>query len=160
MHSQSLPDAQVEHDLLTATRNSIRPYISIQPLDLPALPTAGIAQAAEDLTRLSGAELEGDCALRFQAGNRAAELQHSFRLVHLLALVDQRFEPGIRGLDLSRHVREFETDDRMVDEFGAESAALVGVFHAFFVADAGEAEALDDYANALVVEVCHDDWLS
>ena len=45
----------------------------------------------------------------------------------------------------------------MIDEFCAEGAALVSVFYAFFVADAGEAEALDDYADAFVVEVCHYD---
>jgi hypothetical protein len=32
----------------------------------------------------------------------------------------------------------------------------VGVFYGFFVADAGEAEALDYYSYAFVVEVCHD----
>lgn len=46
----------------------------------------------------------------------------------------------------------------MVDEFCAEGVALMGVFHAFLVADAGEADALDDYADAFVVEVCHYDW--
>jgi len=59
---------------------------------------------------------------------------------------------------LSRHVRELEPDDGVVDEFCAEGAALVGVFHAFFVADAREAEALDDYADTFVVKVCHYDW--
>jgi hypothetical protein len=34
----------------------------------------------------------------------------------------------------------------------------VGVFYGFFVADAGEAEALDYDAYAFVVEVCHDDY--
>lgn len=45
----------------------------------------------------------------------------------------------------------------MVDEFLAEGTALVCVFYGFFVADAGEADALDDDADALVVEVRHDD---
>ena len=36
----------------------------------------------------------------------------------------------------------------------------MGVFHGFFVADAGEAEALDYYTYAFVVEVRHDDWIS
>jgi hypothetical protein len=57
------------------------------------------------------------------------------------------------------HVGQLEPDDGVVDELGAEGAALVGVFHALFVADAGEAEALDDYADAFVVEVCHYDWV-
>ena len=35
----------------------------------------------------------------------------------------------------------------------------MGVFDGFFVADAGEAEALDYYADAFVVEVCHHDWV-
>lgn len=48
----------------------------------------------------------------------------------------------------------------MVDELLAESAAFVGVFDGFFVADAGEADTLDDYTNAFMVEVCHDDWMN
>ena len=71
--------------------------------------------------------------------------------------MDKRFEPGVGGFDLPRHVCEFETDYGVVDEFFAEGAAVVGVFYGFFVADAGEAEALDYYADAFVVEVCHDD---
>jgi hypothetical protein len=35
----------------------------------------------------------------------------------------------------------------------AEGAAFVGVFDALFEADAGEADALDDDADTLVVEV-------
>lgn len=35
----------------------------------------------------------------------------------------------------------------------AERAALVGVFDALFVADAGEADALYDDADAFVIEV-------
>jgi hypothetical protein len=72
-------------------------------------------------------------------------------------LVDERFEPGVRGFDLACHVRELETDDGVFDELFAESAALVGVFYGFFVADAGEADTLDDDADTFVVEVCHDD---
>ena len=34
----------------------------------------------------------------------------------------------------------------------------MGVFDGFFVADAGEAEALDDDSYAFVVEVRHDDF--
>ena len=52
---------------------------------------------------------------------------------------------------------EFEADDGVFDEFFAEGAAFVGVFYGFFVADSGEADALDYYADAFVVEVCHDD---
>ena len=54
-------------------------------------------------------------------------------------------------------MRELEPNDGVVDKFLAEGAALVGVFYRFFVADAGEAEALDDDADAFVVEIRHDD---
>jgi len=74
--------------------------------------------------------------------------------------MNERFEPGIGGFDLSRHVCEFEANDGVLDEFLAEGATLVGVFYGFFVADAGEAEALDDDAYAFVVEVCHDHFES
>jgi hypothetical protein len=59
---------------------------------------------------------------------------------------------------LARHVRELEADYWVVDKLSTEGAALMGVFYGFFVADAGEAEALDYYTDALVVEVCHYDW--
>jgi hypothetical protein len=59
---------------------------------------------------------------------------------------------------LARHVCKLEADDGVVDEFFAKGAALVSVFDGFFVADAGEAETLDDDANAFVVEVGHDYW--
>ena len=61
------------------------------------------------------------------------------------------------GLDLASHIRELHADDRVVDEAFPKRLALVRVFHRFLVADAGEAEALDDDADALVVEVGHDD---
>lgn len=48
---------------------------------------------------------------------------------------------------------EFEADDGVVDEALAKGFALVRVFDALFVADAGEAETLDNDADALVVEV-------
>lgn len=43
--------------------------------------------------------------------------------------------------------------------FFAEGASFVRVFYGFFVADAGEADALDYYSYAFVVEVCHDDFV-
>lgn len=52
---------------------------------------------------------------------------------------------------------ELETNDRVVDETLAESLALVGILHRLLVADTGEAEALDDDTDTLVVEVSHDD---
>ena len=64
----------------------------------------------------------------------------------------------MRGLDLASHVCEFHADDRVVDEAFPKRLALVRIFHRLLVADAGEAEALDDDADALVVEVGHDDF--
>ena len=52
---------------------------------------------------------------------------------------------------------ELEANDWVVDETLSEGLALVGIFDGFFVADTGESETLDDDADALVVEVCHDD---
>lgn len=62
------------------------------------------------------------------------------------------------GLDLASHVREFHADDRVVDEAFSKRLALVGVLHRLLIADAREAEALDDDADALVVEIGHDDF--
>ena len=76
--------------------------------------------------------------------------------MHDLALVDEIFEPVVRGFDLAGHVRELHADDGVVDESLAKGLALVGVFHGFLIADAGEADTLDYYADAFMVEVCHD----
>lgn len=122
---------------------------------LCSLSTTTITQSSKDLARLSGAKLKRDCGLRFQPGDGAAELQHRFGVVHDIALVNEVLQPVVRGLDLAGHVGEFEPNDRVVNELLAESAALVGVLDGFLVTDSGEADALDDDADALVVEVCH-----
>jgi hypothetical protein len=72
--------------------------------------------------------------------------------------VDDGLEPAVGGFDLPRHVGELEADDGVLDEFLPEGASFVGVFYGFFVADTGEADALDYDAYAFVVEVCHDDY--
>lgn len=59
---------------------------------------------------------------------------------------------------MARHMCEFQTDDWVLDELFTERTALVGVFDGFFVADTGEAEALDDNTNTFMIEVCHDNW--
>jgi hypothetical protein len=46
----------------------------------------------------------------------------------------------------------------VVDQLLAECAALVGVLDTLLVAHTREADGLDDDADALVVEVCHDDF--
>ena len=58
---------------------------------------------------------------------------------------------------MTRHVRELETNDRVFDELFAKGTTFVGVLYGLFVADAGEAKALDNDADSFVVEVCHDD---
>ena len=50
---------------------------------------------------------------------------------------------------------EFQADDGVIDQALSECFAFVGVFDGFFIADAGEADTLDDYPNAFVVEICH-----
>ena len=53
---------------------------------------------------------------------------------------------------------QLETDDGVIDQLLAEGAALVGVFDGFFVTDSREADALDDDADTLMVEVRHDNY--
>lgn len=153
MHPHRLSNTQIEHNLFTTTGNSICSDVSIQPLDLGSLTTTAVTQTTKYLTSLSCAEFEGDRGLCFQASNRTTELEHSLHVAHFLALIDQGFEPGVRRLYLARHMCQFEPDDGMGDELLAESTPLVGVFDALFVADTGEANTLDDNANAFVVEV-------
>lgn len=156
MHPQCLPDAEIQHDFFATARNGIGPDISVKPLDLSALSSTAVAQSSENLTGFPSTEFKGCGTLGFAAGNGSSEFQHGLHIVHLLALVDQVLEPVIRGLDLARHMCEFEADDGVIDETLAESLALMGVLDALFVADASEANTLDDDTNALVVEVGHD----
>ena len=158
MHPQRLPHAQVQHDLLAAPRDRIPSHVAIEPLHLRALSAAAVTQPAKDLGRLARAKLKGDGGLRLQSCDGAAELEHRFRLLHSLGLVHERLEPGLGGFNLAGHVRELETDDGVVDERLTEGATLVCVFESFLVADARETEALDDDADAFMVEVCHYDW--
>lgn len=155
MHTQTLPHAQIQHDLLASTGDSVGADITVQSLDLPALATTAVAQTSEDLTRLAGAVLEGGRRLSLEASDRATQLEHSLGLVHRLALVDDVLEPVVRRLDLAGHVCQLETDDGVIDEPLAEGAALVGILDGLLVADTGEPDALDDNADALVVEVHH-----
>ena len=53
---------------------------------------------------------------------------------------------------------ELEADYRVVDEAFAKGATLVSVLDRLLVADAGEAEALDNDADPFVVEVRHDHY--
>ena len=157
MHLECLPDAKVQHDLLAATWDSVSADITIQTLNLATLATTAVRQTTEDLTGLAGAVLEGNGTLGLQTGNGATKLEHSLGLVHALALEDYVLEPCVRSLDLAGHVCELETDDGMLDEGHAKGAALVGIGDTLGVTDTREADALDDDANTLVVEVGHDD---
>ena len=55
---------------------------------------------------------------------------------------------------------KLEADDGMVDEWLAKGAAFVGILHSLFVAYAGETEALNDDADAFVIEVGHNYYRS
>ena len=143
---------------LRATRDGISPNITVQPLHLRTLPTARVTQPTKDLRRLASAEFKSKSRLCLATRNRTAQLQHRLGITHHLTLVDQTLKPSISGLNLARHLRELHADDGVVDELLPESAALVGVLDALLVADAREADRLDDDADALVVEVCHDDF--
>lgn len=92
-----------------------------------------------------------------EAGDGTAEFEGSLGLVHTLALVHDALEPVVRGFNLASHVGELHADDRVVDELLPEGLALVRVLHGILVADTGKADALDDDANTLMVEVGHDD---
>lgn len=158
MHLCRLSNRKIRHNLLTATRNGITSNLSVQPLDLRALSTSGVSKTTENLDSLSGAELESLGRVQLEGGDGATKTEHGLGLVHVFGLVGDVFEPVVGTLDLAGHVCELEADDGVLEEGLAEGLALVGVAVGFFVADAGEAVALDDDAEALVVEVGHDDF--
>lgn len=157
VHAQTLAHAEIQHDLFTSTGDSIGTDITVQSLDLSTLTTAAVTQTTEDLTGLAGTELEGLGGLGLEAGDGTTQLEHSLGLLHALALEDDVLEPVVGGFDLAGHVSELHADDRVVDQALPEGLALVGVLHGFLVADTGEAAALDDDSDALVVEVGHND---
>lgn len=152
MYSHRLSDAEIQHDLLATTWNSVGSHISIKPLNLQkisiwvelyvirnlaylcSLPTTAVTQPTEDLASLTSTKLKGHGRLGFQAGNGSTKLKHRFSLVHHLALIDDILEPIVGGLYLASHVRELQADDRVVDESLAKCLSLVGVFDRFLVA--------------------------
>ena len=104
VHPQRLADAQIQHNLLTATGDRIRPDISVKAFYLSALTAAAVTQTTEDLAGLAGAELKSGGCLGLETGNGTAEFQHGLHLVHLLALVDKVFHPRVGCFDLAEHV--------------------------------------------------------
>lgn len=99
------------------------------------------------------AKLKRLCGLCFQTCNRTAKLQHGLGLVHTLRLEDQVLQPVVAGLDAPGHLCELAADDSVLDELLAKRYTLVGVFDRFFVADAREANRLNDDADTFMVEV-------
>lgn len=156
MHPQRLPNAQIQHNLLGATGDRVRPHISVQPLNLGTLPSTRVTESAKDLTRFSSTEFERGCGLSLEACNGTPELQHCFGLIHDLALVNDVLKPVVAGFNLACHVGKLEADDGVVDEFLAKRLPLVGVLDRFLVADPREADALNDDANSFMVEVRHE----
>lgn len=156
VHTQTLAHAQIQHDLLASTGNSVGTDVTIQALNLTTLAATAVAEATEDLTGLTGAELKGLSRLGLETGNGTAELEHSLGLLHALALKDDVLQPVVGGLDLPGHVGQLHADDGVVDQLLAECATLVGVLHGLLVADTGEADTLDDDTDTLVVKVGHD----
>ena len=157
VHPQRLSYTQVQHDLFAPAGNCISSHISIKPFNLGALSSPRITQASKDLASLPSTEFKGRRRLRLQSSNRATKLQHRFRLIHALALEHHVLEPVIRRLNLAGHVGKLEANDGVLDELLAERAPLVSVLDRLLVAHAGEAETLDNDADALVVEIGHDD---
>lgn len=70
--------------------------------------------------------------------------------------MDDVLEPIVASFNLTGHMSELETDDRVIDKTFAKCLSLVGVFDRLFVADTRETDTLDNDADAFVVEVCHD----
>ena len=150
MHSQRLPDTQIQHNLLTTTRDGVSANVPVQSLDLCTLTSAGVTQTTEDLTGLTSAELKSGGRLGLETCDRTTKLEHSLHVAHAHALVDNGLEPGVRGFNLSVHVCQLQSNDGVLDQLLAECLALVGVFDGLFVADSREAQTLDDDADTLV----------
>lgn len=127
------------------------------PFDLSSLTTSTVAQASEDLACLACAKLKGHRGLSLESCNRTTQNEAGLGIRHLIALEDQVFHPVEGGFDLACHMRKLEPYDRMVDKAFPKGASLMSIFHGFFVANAREAYALDDYTHPLMIEVGHDD---
>lgn len=87
VHAQALAYAEVQHDLLASTRDSVGTNVTVQALNLATLTTAAVAEASKDLTRLTGTEFESSSCLSLETSNGTTQLEHRFSLLHGLALI-------------------------------------------------------------------------
>jgi hypothetical protein len=158
VYPHALSYAQIQHDLFATSRNGICSHVAVESLDLATLASSTVAQAAEDLRGFSSTEFECRGSLRFKASDGTTQLEHSFHLAHLLALVDTILQPVVGRFDLASHMCKLQANNRMFYQFLAERFPLVGVFHGLFEAHARETEALDDDADPFVIEVRHNDY--
>lgn len=95
--------------------------------------------------------------LSLEQGGLTTAAKHEVVLAVMLALIDDLLEPGVRRFDLASHVRELVADDGMLAQLGAEGRTLATVLDALLEQDAREAVGLHGDADALVVEVGHDE---
>jgi hypothetical protein len=110
------------------------------------LSSAGVCQSTEDLRRLARAELEHLRRVRLEQCDRSAEDAVLIGVRKRLHLVGNCFKPRVGGLDLTRHLRELEPDDRVLDELLSEGLALERVLHGLLDAHASEANRLRRHA--------------
>merc|ERR1719321_648658 len=151
-----LANAKVKHDLLGPARNGHGSNLAREALDFGALPATRVSQSPEDLRTLTRAILKHLRALNLQQCSGAAELHERLQLLHGVHLVGDDLQPGVVGLDLTRHLCEFPSDDRVVNELLAEGLALICELQAFLETNAGEAVGHPADEEALVVEILHD----
>ena len=106
------------------------------------LSAARVGQSSEDLSGLARAELEHEGRLRLEQRNRTAQQHVLLLVIQLRKLKRDVLSPRVTGLDLTRHLRELESDDRVLDKLLAESGALEGVLHRLLHAHASKADRL------------------
>mmetsp|Transcript_44986 Transcript_44986/g.74985 ORF Transcript_44986/g.74985 Transcript_44986/m.74985 type:complete len:324 (+) Transcript_44986:3-974(+) len=151
-----LTDTKIKHDFLRASRDGKGADLTVETLDLLTLTTTGVGQTTKDLGGLTGAMLEGLSAVGLEKGDGTTETLALTVSGHAAQLVGDDLSPSVKGLDLSGHGGDLETDDGVLDQTLAKGLALHGVLDGLLEEDTGEAVGLDATGPAFVVKVVHD----
>ena len=78
--------------------------------------------------------------------------------VPCIEAIGHRIHPRLRGANAHLHVHEFVADDLALDQGRAKSFALACPVQRFVVAGLGKAQSHGAHAQALAVEIGHDDF--
>src|SRR5262245_38460405 len=143
-----LPAGEILHDFFRAAADGVDLDLAVDALDLDAAHEAG---AAKDLHRLRGAE---------RHGLRRHVLHHADFGDGIFALPEppgQKLQHRLAGRHTLRHVDDLVADHLVLGDRLAKGLALLGIGDGLVDTDARVGSAARRHADALAVEILHDD---